>query len=59
VHNYVIENQEKGKSPQIRGGKSSTQGDLVHIIKKDRLPTRYFAAILRGFAAVHSGNVVP
>jgi hypothetical protein len=48
--------QEMGKSPLIRGSKSSNRGDLV-IIKKHRLTTRFFAAFFRVVNAVQSGNV--
>ena len=36
---------------------SSTRAGLVHVIKKDRLSTRFFAAIFRVFAAVETSNV--
>ena len=36
--------------------RSSTRGGLAHI-KKDRLSTRFFAAILKEVAAVQFGNV--
>ena len=34
-------------------------GGLFHIIKKDRLSTKFFAAIFREVAAVETGSVPP
>ena len=41
------------------GSSSSTRVGFVHIINKERISTRFFAAMLSVVAAVQSGNVPP
>jgi len=47
-------------SAEVTGPLLSFKGSgLAHIIKKDRLSTRFFAAVFRVVAAVRFGNVPP